>query len=115
MSILGSCRPHCTTNEETTTLTWGRGKFTKTVKRDKSKNVAIMSTKPGIKKYTSFATTVQGLDRVISCFVATGAPYKELPTVTDDEGSGDEVDGLATTDESLASEGEDEQVEQADF
>ena len=113
--ILGSWRPHCTTNADTTTLTWGRGKFTKTVTLDKNKNVAIMSTRPGIKKYSSFATTVQGLEPVISCFVATGAPYEEAPTVTDNEDSIDDVDESVATEESSASEGDDQQPEQADF
>jgi hypothetical protein len=113
--ILGSWRPHCTTNADTTMLTWGRGKFTKTAGLDKDKNVAIMSTKPGIKRYISFATTIQGLEPVIACFVTTGAPYEPRPIVTNDEGSIDGSDGSVATNESLASKGEDEQPGQADF
>jgi hypothetical protein len=52
---------------------------------------------------------------VISCFVATGAPYEPGPTVTDDEGIVDGSDGSASTGESSSSEGEDEQPKQADF
>jgi hypothetical protein len=74
LPILGSWRPHCTMNADSMMLMWGRGKFIKTVRLDESKNVLIMSTKLGIKKYTSFANMVQGLEPVISCFVATGAP-----------------------------------------
>jgi hypothetical protein len=54
LSILGSWRPHCTTNADSTTLTWERGKFTKTVRLDRNKNVAIMSTKAGIKRYVCY-------------------------------------------------------------
>jgi hypothetical protein len=112
---MGSWCPHCTTNAATTTLTWGQGKFTKTARLDKDKNVAIMSTKPGIKMYTTFAATVQELEPQITCFVATGALYEQAPTVTNDEGSVDDHDGSVETNESLASEGEDEQLEQANF
>jgi hypothetical protein len=115
LPILGRWRPHCTTNADTTVLTWGRGKFTKTVRLDRDKNVAIMSTKPGIKRYTSFAATVQELEPVVSCFVAKGAPYEPGATVTDDEGSVNGSVGSASTSESSSSEGEDEQPEQADF
>jgi hypothetical protein len=36
-------------------LTWGNGKFTKTVPLSKDRNVAVMSTELGIKKFTAFA------------------------------------------------------------
>jgi hypothetical protein len=115
LPILGRWRPHCTTNADTTVLTWGRGKFTKTVRLDKDKNSAIMWAKPGIKRYTSFAATVQELEPVISCFVATGAPYEPGATVTYDEGSVNRSVGSAATSELSPSEGKDEQPEQADF
>jgi hypothetical protein len=93
----------------------GKRRFTKTIRLDKDKNVVIMSTKPGIKRYTSFATTVQALEPVISCFVATGAPYEQGPTVTDDDGSVDGSVGSTSTGESSWSKSEDEQTELADF
>jgi hypothetical protein len=68
-----------------TTLTWGRGKFVKTVALDRFKNVAIMTTKPGIKKCTAFAAKVTSLEPNICCFVATGAPQPSVPDVTDDD------------------------------
>jgi hypothetical protein len=43
-------RPSCTTNAVATILTWGRGNFVKTIRLDKRKNVAVMTTRPGIKK-----------------------------------------------------------------
>jgi hypothetical protein len=115
LPILGIWRPHCTTNADTTVLTWGKGKFTKTVRLDRDKNVAIMSTKPGIKRYTSFVTAIQELEPVVPCFVATGAPYEPGATVTDDGGS---VDGSArsvATNESSSSEVKDKQPDQAEF
>jgi hypothetical protein len=74
-------------NAVTTTLTWGRGKFIKTVALDKHKNVAIMTTKPGVQKYATFATKVASLEPTVCCFVATGAPQPSVAEVTDDEKS----------------------------
>ncbi len=74
LPMLERWRPMCITNSDSTKLSWGRGKFTKTVALDRKKNVAIMTTKPGIKRYTSFASTVEGLEPTVSLFVATGAP-----------------------------------------
>jgi hypothetical protein len=80
-------RPSCNTNAVATTLTWGRGKFTKTVTLDKRKNVAIMTTEPGIKKYAAFASKVTSLEPTVCCFVATGAPQPSTAEITDDDES----------------------------
>ena len=77
--LLGSWRPSCSTNAAETTLTWGRGKFTKTVPLDPAKNVAVMSTKAGIKKYTAFAAKVEALEPQVCCFVAAGTPAPTPP------------------------------------
>jgi hypothetical protein len=77
-------RPTCTTNAVATILTRGRGKFVKTIQLDKRKNVAVMTTRPGIKKYNAFAAKVTSLEQTICCFVATGAPQPSKGTVNDD-------------------------------
>jgi hypothetical protein len=92
-----------------TTLTWGRGKFVKTVALNRPKNVAIMTTKPGIKKYTAFAAKVISLEPTACCFVGTGAPQPSVAEVTDDEessestvGLGHESDSDKSTDDAVA-------------
>jgi hypothetical protein len=83
---------------------------------DKQRNVAIMNTKPGIKRYSSFATTVQDLEPAVCCFIATGrAPSKSTPVVTGDDGSNDESKRSSATVESSKTEGEDEQPEPVNF
>jgi hypothetical protein len=73
-----------------TTLTWGRGKFIKTVTLDKHKNVTSMTTEPGIKKYAAFAAKVTSLEPTVCCFVATGAPQPSAAEITDDDKSDDD-------------------------
>jgi hypothetical protein len=80
-------RPSCTTDAAATILTWGRGKFVKTIRLDKCKNVAVMTTRPGIKKYTAFAAKVASLEPTICCFVATGAPQPSEGAITDNDES----------------------------
>jgi hypothetical protein len=80
-------RPSCDTNAVATTLTWGRGKFVKTVALDKHKNVAIMTTKPDIKKYAAFTAKITSLEPTVCCFVATGAPQPSAAEMTDDDES----------------------------
>jgi hypothetical protein len=65
----------------------GRGKFVKTVSLDKHKNVAVMTTKPGIGKYAAFAAKITSLEPTICCFVATGAPQPSVAEVTNDDES----------------------------
>jgi hypothetical protein len=84
-------------------LTWGKGKFNKTVPLDRDRNVVVMTTKPGISKYTAFAASVQSLEPVVCCFVATGAPQSTAAEVTDDEGS-DAGSDASTMTEDAASE-----------
>jgi hypothetical protein len=74
MRIFGGNCPSCTTNAQATTLTWGNGKFSKTVPLSKTRNVAVMSTKPGIKKFTAFAAEVKPLEPQPTCFVPEGTP-----------------------------------------
>jgi hypothetical protein len=62
---------------------WGRGKFTKTVPLHPAKNVAIMSTKAGIQKYSAFITKIEYLEPKICCFVATGTPELSVAEVVD--------------------------------
>jgi hypothetical protein len=59
----------------------------KTVALDRHKNVAIMTTKPSIKKYAAFATKVTSLEPTVCCFVATGPTQPSVAEVTDDEES----------------------------
>jgi hypothetical protein len=51
LPVFDGWQPKCKTNVDLTKLSWGRGKFTKTVVLDKQKKVAVMTTKPGIKRY----------------------------------------------------------------
>jgi hypothetical protein len=82
---------------------------------DKHKNVAVMSTKSGIKRYSVFATTVTGLEPSVCCFVATGAPHESVPEVTDAEDSDDGSTESTTTSSTADSEDEDVQPDQVDF
>jgi hypothetical protein len=66
-------------------LTWGKGAFSKTVPLHPTKNVAIMSTAAGVKKYNAFIAKVEDLEPDICCFAATGAPEPSVTKVTDDE------------------------------
>jgi hypothetical protein len=81
----------------------GRGKFIKTIPLDPRKNVTIMSTTPGIRKYSSFAADVSGLKLDVCCFVATRAPQPSVAEVTDDkEGSDlDESSESSSTQDSV--------------
>jgi hypothetical protein len=72
--LLGRDRPSCSTNADETKLSWGKGRFTKTIRLDKGRNVAVMMTKSGIKKYSSFAAEVAPLEPQVNCFVDSGAP-----------------------------------------
>jgi hypothetical protein len=69
-------RPGCNICAVATILTWGRGKFVKTV-----------MTKPGIRRYTAFATKVVSLELKICCFVATCPPQPSVTDVADDQES----------------------------
>jgi hypothetical protein len=95
--LLGRRCPCCNTNASKTTLTWGWGKFTKTVSLDPARNVVVMSTKAGIKKYTAFATKVEQLEPNIYCFATTGIPEPTPTTVTDTESTDDESTGTDTS------------------
>jgi hypothetical protein len=100
LPLLGALRPGCTTNADVTVLTWGKGKFTKTVPLHPEKNVAIMSTTAGIKKYNAFVAKVEDLEPKVCCFVATGAPEPSAAEVTDDKPDADDkkiVNSLLTT------------------
>jgi hypothetical protein len=93
-------RKRCTTNADSTVLTWGNGKFTKIVPLHPEKNVAIMSTKAGIKKYNTFVAKVKDLEPKVCCFVATGTPKPSVAEVTDDEPDADDeksVNSSSTT------------------
>jgi hypothetical protein len=105
-------------------LTWGKGKFTKTIHLDKDKNVAVMMTKSGCTKFTTFATSVASLEPAVTCFVATGAPEPPGPAVVtnaedgsvadDDESVTTAVDNSdATTSEVTTTNAED--PKQVDF
>jgi hypothetical protein len=85
LPIMGTDRPTCVTDSTLATLRWGRGKFTKTIPLDTHRNVAVMSTLPGHRKFSAFATTIESLEPDVCCFVATGTPQLESHTVTDDE------------------------------
>jgi hypothetical protein len=52
--LLGRWRPKSKTNADSTTLIWGRRKFTKTVTLDPWKKLAIITTKAGISKFFGF-------------------------------------------------------------
>jgi hypothetical protein len=103
LPLLGTQRPGCHTNVDSMVLTWGKGKFTKTIPLHPSKNVAIMSTKAGIKKYSAFVTKIEDLEPKICCFVATGSPEPSVAEVTDSEsdngGSSDESTTTTQTEE----------------
>jgi hypothetical protein len=108
--LRGTMRPSCSTNADATVLSWGRGKFTKTIKLDKDKNVSVMMTKSGCKQYTAFAASVSDLEPAVSCFVATGAPaIPDAAIITDEEDPTDEDE------ESSAEELEDQPIAQVDF
>jgi hypothetical protein len=94
--LLGSQRPGCHTNADSTILTWGRGKFVKTIPLHPSKNVAIMNTKAGIKKYSAFVIKIEDLEPKICCLVATGSPEPSVAEVTDDE-TEDDVSSVEST------------------
>jgi hypothetical protein len=113
--MLDGRQPRCTTNADSTKLSWEQGSFTKTVVLDKQKNDAIMTTKPGIKRYYSFATTVPDLEPSVCCFIAMGAPGESALVVTDDDGSDNESEGSSATVKSSETEGEDEQLEPVKF
>jgi hypothetical protein len=86
--IRGKLRASCKTNAVETIMSWGLGRFTKTVALDKDKNISVMMTKSGSNKFSAFASTVESLEPEVSCFVATGAPSPPaLPIVTDGEES----------------------------
>jgi hypothetical protein len=68
----------------------------KTIPLHPSKNVAIMNTKAGIKKYSAFVTKIEDLEPKICCFVATGSPEPSVAEVTDDE-TDDEVSSVGST------------------
>ena len=107
-------RPSCSTNADETVLRWGNGKFAKTVPLDRKRNVAVMMTKSGIKRYSVFATSVRSMEQDISCFVATGVPECDPAVVTDDEGSTSGTDdGESTTSTGLQEE--DRPMVAADF
>jgi hypothetical protein len=100
LPLLGAQQPGCTTNADSTVLTWGKGKLTKTVPLHPEKNVAIMSTKAGIKKYSTFVTKIEDLQPKIYCFAATGTPEPSVVEVTDDEPNADDeksVNSSSTT------------------
>jgi hypothetical protein len=79
-------RPSCSTNAKETVLSWGRGRFKKSVTLDKDKNVAVMMTKSGCRKFAAFAATVKSLEPEMYCLAASGAPEVETAaTVTDEE------------------------------
>jgi hypothetical protein len=107
-----SKRPSCNTNADETTLTWGKGRFTKTIALDKHTNVAIMHTRPGIKKYTAFAASVKSLERDIQCFLASGTPESSPPAEVTDEESVATHDSRET---SPASDTEDGPIANVDF
>lgn len=67
---------------------------------DKQKNIAIMTAKPGIKRYSSFTATVQDLEPSVFCFIATGAPGESTSVVTNEDGSGNDSEGSSATVES---------------
>jgi hypothetical protein len=107
LPLLGAQRPGCTTNADSTVLTWGKGKFTKTVPLHPTKNVAIMSTKAGtIKKYNAFITKIEDFEPKICCFAATGAPEPSVAEVTDNEPDAD--DKKSTNSSTTPAQGEDE-------
>jgi hypothetical protein len=104
--LKGAGRPLCSTNADKTVLTWGQGKFTKTIKLDKGKNVAVMMTKFECQKFTAFATSVALMEPDVCSFVATGAPEPPGVTiVTDGEES------AADDEESIPSASIDQEVE----
>jgi hypothetical protein len=90
VTMLSRDRPSCCTDAATSTLSWGKGRFHKTVALDRDRDVAIMYTKSGTHRYTTFAATVEPLEPTISCFLATGAPTLTSAVVTDDEQSSDD-------------------------
>jgi hypothetical protein len=97
ISLLGALRPGCHTNADSMVLTWGKRKFVKMIPLHPSKNVVIMETKPGIKKYSAFVTKIEDLKLKICCFVATGSPEPSVAEVTDDESNNKEsVDSSST-------------------
>jgi hypothetical protein len=98
LPLLGGQRPGCTTNAGSTVLTWGKGKFSKTVPLHPTKNVAIMSTAAGVKKYNAFIAKVEDLEPDICCFAATGAPEPSVTEVTYDEQKGDDEESIQSTD-----------------
>jgi hypothetical protein len=61
------------------------------------KNVAIMSTKAGIKKYSTFVDKVEDLEPKVCYFVATGTPEPPAAEVT---GGEPKADDEATTNSS---------------
>jgi hypothetical protein len=100
LPLLGGQRPGCTTNADLTVLTWGKGKFTKTVQLHPTKNVAIMSTTAGVKKYNTFISKIEDLEPNICCFAATGAPEPSVTEVTNDEQNGDDEESINSSDTS---------------
>jgi hypothetical protein len=87
VTILGKDTPSCITTATATTLSWGKGKFHKTVFLDCDRNVAVMSTKSGNSRCAAFAASVKPLEPSVCCFLATGAPTTSTTVVTDDEDS----------------------------
>jgi hypothetical protein len=85
--LFGKNRPSCNTNAGENTLSWGRGKFTKTILLDTAKNVAVMVSKPGIQRFTTFAAQVQPLEPTATCFEEDGPPTCCMPCTTADAGA----------------------------
>jgi hypothetical protein len=98
LPLLGGQRPGCTTSADSIVLTWGKGKFTKTVQLHPTKNVAVMSTTAGVKKYNAFISKIEDLEPNICCFAATGSPEPSVTEVTDDEQNGDDEESIASSD-----------------
>jgi hypothetical protein len=93
----GGQRPGCTTSADSTVLTWGKGKFTKTVQLHPTKNVAIMSITAGVKKYNTFISKIEDLEPNICCFAASGVPEPSVTEVTNDEQNGDDEESIESS------------------
>jgi hypothetical protein len=108
----------------------GWRQFTKTVPLNPHRNVVVMTTAAGHKKYTAFATKVESLEPNMCCFLATGAPQPEVHPITDDEEtdtasvsnksswgteSGNEADGESLSDDGETLERNNEPAEPVDF
>ncbi len=75
----------CTTYHDAIILEWDNKKYKRTVPiNDKARNVGIISTTTGIKKYLHGCEKFDGAHQVIA-FPATIEQNEDLPVVTDDE------------------------------